>query len=98
MDALKRLQSWYARECDGDWEHTSGVKIESLDNPGWSLTIDVYETDLNDRPFPIIERTATPANLDDWIYCRVQDGRFFGAGGPSNLGELLEAFLQWAEQ
>ena len=31
---LEWLMNWYESNCDGDWEHSYGVKIESLDNPG----------------------------------------------------------------
>lgn len=30
------LQKWYKSQCDGDWEHEYGIKIETVDNPGWS--------------------------------------------------------------
>jgi hypothetical protein len=26
---LNRLSLWYAARCDGDWEHDSGVKIDT---------------------------------------------------------------------
>ncbi len=35
--ALSRLQRWYSAQCDGDWEHGLGVRIETLDNPGWMV-------------------------------------------------------------
>jgi len=34
-NVMERIQDWYRRQCDGDWEHSYGVKIETLDNPGW---------------------------------------------------------------
>jgi hypothetical protein len=42
--ALERLQRWYLGECNGDWEHSYGVRIDTLDNPGWIVTIDLHET------------------------------------------------------
>ena len=32
---FQRLQKWYKSQCNGDWEHSFGIKIETLDNPGW---------------------------------------------------------------
>jgi Immunity protein 53 len=32
--------------CDGDWEHSSGVSIGTIDNPGWSLDVELAETNL----------------------------------------------------
>jgi hypothetical protein len=31
------LEQWYFRQCNGDWEHTHGIIIETLDNPGWAV-------------------------------------------------------------
>lgn len=36
-DVLGRLERWYAAQCNGDWEHTYGITIETLDNPGWTF-------------------------------------------------------------
>jgi hypothetical protein len=32
---LQRLQQWYRAQCNGDWEHSYGVMVDTLDNPGW---------------------------------------------------------------
>ena len=48
-ESLVRLQLWYSRQCDGDWEHGLGIRIESLDNPGWSVRIDLKGTNLDGR-------------------------------------------------
>jgi hypothetical protein len=32
---LSRLSTWYQSQCDERWEHSFGLKIETLDNPGW---------------------------------------------------------------
>ena len=59
-DPLTWLQAWYATQCDGDWEHDYGVSIQTLDNPGWHLSVDLTETALAKAQFdPIrIERSA----------------------------------------
>ena len=31
---LKWLEEWYNGNCDGDWQHEYGIKIETVDNPG----------------------------------------------------------------
>jgi hypothetical protein len=95
MNTLARLQQWYAAQCDGHWEHAYGVKIDTLDNPGWSVTIDVEGTPLEGRPFEKVEIDRSDA---DWIDCRVEKGRFQGAGGAGNLDELLTVFLDWASR
>ncbi len=51
MNALEELQNWYLSECNEDWEHSYGVKIETLDNPGWSVTINLEDTYLETIEF-----------------------------------------------
>jgi hypothetical protein len=88
------LESFYARHCDGDWEHQSGVLITTIDNPGWSVTIDLEGTALEKRTF---ERVEAERSERDWITCWYQDGSWQGRGGPHNLREILEIFRRWAE-
>jgi hypothetical protein len=92
MTTLDRLQSWYASQCDGEWEHTHGVQIDTLDNPGWSVEITLHGTPLVDRSMTRLERRAG----DNWIVCEVADGYFRGFGGVRNLDEILNVFLSWA--
>ncbi|MEH0820740.1 Imm53 family immunity protein [Micromonospora sp. CPCC 205714] len=44
------LQAWYATQCDGEWEHEFGIQIETVDNPGWSVSIDLGDTALSGCP------------------------------------------------
>jgi hypothetical protein len=94
METLKELQRWYHSQCNGDWEHCYGIKIETLDNPGWVVTIELTETELADRPFAEVIRTLE--HETDWVHCRVRDHKFEGHGGPFKLGDILEIFLTWA--
>lgn len=92
--AIGRLEAWYAAECNGEWEHTYGIVIETLDNPGWRLRVDLTETTLQDKGFTAVARERSP---EDWIDCRVKNSAFEGAGGVSNLEEIIAIFLAWAE-
>lgn len=94
-DVLRDLQAWYASQCNGSWEHTYGVAIDTLDNPGWSLKIDLAETRLADRVFD--DTRFDGADKDDWYVCRVRDGVFEGACGPNRLANVIAVFLDWAE-
>ncbi|WP_354642917.1 Imm53 family immunity protein [Kitasatospora camelliae] len=60
---LSWLQTWYADQCNENWEHEWGVKIDTLDNPGWSVTIDLEETDLQEREYPRHDVNRSP---HDW--------------------------------
>jgi Immunity protein 53 len=80
VDLLKQLQEWYASRCDGDWEHTYGISISTLDNPGWSLKVDLVDTYLFDRRFDEVQVEGTDKN--DWYVCKVENHVFEAAAGP----------------
>ncbi len=87
---LKRLQDWYASQCNGDWEHQFGIRIETVDNPGWSVEIDLVETEWQDTAFAEVR---TSKNTSDWIICFKRGSRFVGSGDPSKLTDILAYFL-----
>src|SRR5688500_14334082 len=91
--ALSWLRLRYASQCDGDWEHDEGPRIETLDNPGWLVRIPLAGTELEGKAFPAIERHESDRV---WLSCRVSDTTFEGAGGPHMLGEVLAEFMRWA--
>jgi hypothetical protein len=93
MDLLSFLQNWYSEQCNGDWEHSYGIKIDTLDNPGWSVEIDLEDTDLGSKSFNTIRLNHSDGN---WIHCRVEDSVFKGRGGPRNLEDILKVFHDWA--
>ena len=94
-EVLRRVQDWYERMCDGEWEHVGGIRIDTLDNPGWVVRID-----LPSAVFRSMGAEAFRANRGekDWIACRIVDGRFEGHGGPANLTEVLQVFLSWCDK
>ncbi|MFJ4715817.1 immunity 53 family protein [Streptomyces sp. NPDC088785] len=87
------LQGWYAAQCDGDWEHERGVRIDTLDNPGWSVRIDLAETDLAEREHPGRDVHRAP---HDWVRVWTSEKAFHAVCGPGNLGEALTLFRAWA--
>jgi hypothetical protein len=91
---LARLERWYSSNCNGDWEHTYGVALDTIDNPGWTISIDLVDTPLMDEPFSVY---AERKSASDWIHCAVTDGIFNGSGSIGRLEEILETFLNWAE-
>lgn len=94
MDLLIWLQNWYQSQCDGDWEHLYGVKIDTLDNPGWMVSIDLKETELENKPFCEVR---TDNGESDWIICSVKNGIFEGIGDAGKLTEIIRIFKEWAE-
>lgn len=94
MSILTEIQDWYASNCDSQWEEECGIRIDTLDNPGWSVTIDLFETNLDEREFSLIRRHELDGS---WIECRVEEKQFRGSGDPSKLEVILSIFLDWAK-
>ena len=95
MNVFDWLVEWYKSCCDGNWEHSYGIKIGALDNPGWSVKINLNWTDLEEKSFKEI---AIDNGDNDWIFCKVEDKEFRGYGDPDKLNSLIEIFKNWAEQ
>lgn len=89
MDELRFLEDWYAQQCDGDWEHGWGVSLETLDNPGWRLTVDLEGTSWFGR---VLEREVIERSGHDWLQVWSDGQRFEAACGPQNLSEVLGRF------
>ena len=96
MEILEDIQRWYAAQCDGDWEHVFGLTISTLDNPGWSVKIDLEDTLLERLPFePVSVGDGSGSGV--WLTCSVEKCCFQGYGDPSQLSRLLGIFLTWAK-
>jgi hypothetical protein len=94
MDVLDWLARWYEAQCDGNWEHAFGVSIDTVDNPGWSLKIDLAGTDCDGQTLDLV--THNFEHETDWWACWAKDNVFEGTGGPLHLRSLLETFREWA--
>jgi hypothetical protein len=99
-DELSWLQQWYSAHCDGEWEHGPGIEIETLDNPGWSMSISVEGTELASATFETFKSQRSETN---WVHCSLLERaprsyrRFRGSGGASNLSEIIAIFRKWVE-
>lgn len=91
---LRDLQDWYEAQCDGDWEHSNGIRVETLDNPGWLVEIDLADTLLENKPFDTVK---VEEDETSWIRCQMEDGKFRGTGDPSRLQQIIEVFVAWAK-
>ncbi|MFP2927066.1 immunity 53 family protein [Pyxidicoccus sp. 3LG] len=95
MDALERLQAWYSRQCNGEWEDFNGVIIDTLDNPGWRVTVNLKNTSLEAVP---LDSVKVENSREDWWVCQREGTDFRGYGDPAKLRTILEYFLSWAER
>jgi|SRR3989338_6605156 hypothetical protein len=95
MNMLSWLMKWYESNCNGDWEHEYGVSIGTLDNPGWSITIDLIETSLEgyETEFLRVENSEK-----DWYDFRFHKNKFSAGGDPTKLEFLLKKFREVAEE
>ena len=96
MNNLIWLSEWYKEKCNGDWEHYYGVQIETIDNPGWSITIDIrgsLNEKLNNMPWRFVEN-----NSNDWYGYKVEDGKFEASGDPLKLEYLINLFKTIVEK
>lgn len=106
MDYMERLNLWWRSQCDGEWEHEFGVIIQTMDNPGWLVKIDLTYTGLDEKP---MDQITEQRSGSDWYKCSITDGaasgsnetgfaHFVGMGGPGNLRDILEVFLSFAQR
>jgi hypothetical protein len=86
------LERWYASQCNGNWEHSYGVHIDTLDNPGWSIKIDLRDTRKQDY---VLERKRIERTENDWIQYWIDKQQFRIACGPLNFSEATEIFVRW---
>ncbi len=93
MAPLDFLQSWYLAQTNGAWEHVRGITIETLNNAGWMVTVDLIETPLQDRTMTPLREDLSPR---DWLACRVERNQFCGQGDGRKLSAILEIFQRWA--
>ena len=105
MNDIEWLATWYGQQCDGSWEHQLGVKIETIDNPGWWVTIDLVGTSLESRSTAALllsegEPPIGPHGRgggERWLLCEIKDGKFSGAGDPTRLASIINEFRSFAE-
>ncbi|MDF2382473.1 immunity 53 family protein [Nostoc ellipsosporum NOK] len=88
---LEWLQQWYLNNCDGSWEHDNQIKIYTLDNPGWTIEIDLNYTLLDGAE---INDVLIEVSEEDWYTYFISNNVFKGAGDPSKLSKLIEVFKE----
>jgi Immunity protein 53 len=95
MGLIEQIQAWYAAQCDGDWEHQYGISIETLDNPGWCVTVDLFGTSLENGSFQTYQEDKSE---EDWVVCEISGNKFVGRGDPGKLQTILEIFVSLIER
>ena len=98
---LAKLADWHSRHCDGEREHWYGITIQTTDNPGWWVKIDLTGTPLAGQSFgrvaEAVDEFGRPA-ADRWLHCQMSTSAWHGAGDDTRLEEILSRFLAWADK
>lgn len=91
---LEWLDDWYQSQCNGEWEHQQGVRLKSLENPGWQLTIKLAGTTaVNTRP----QQLRLETQNGGWLACSIAAECFEGSGDPHKLEQIIGVFRRWVE-
>jgi len=80
MNSLGSLEAWYQHQCNGTWEHSFEINITTLDNPGWSISIDLTETSSANKNFVTINNIVSET---EWYTCKTDGQKFLGHGGDA---------------
>lgn len=89
-ELINRLADWYADQCDGDWEHEFGVTIETLDNPGWLIKVDLSDTDAEGTT---LEPKLSEFGEGAWIHVAADGSVLRVACSPRLLDSALKHVL-----
>ena len=93
MKIIKDIEKWYLAQCNEEWERHFGIDIQTLENPGWLIKIDLNNTNLENKPLD--EFKENYEHETDWMICFKKKGVFEGIGGPEKLGDILNFFIKW---
>lgn len=90
------MQNWYHSQCDGEWEYSYLLRIQTLDFPGWSIDIDV-ETSLAATKFSSISLHESSSK---WMDCWKEDSpsKFKARCSSNRLLEAIGIFHKWAKE
>jgi len=91
---LEWIQNWFSSQVNGEWEHHQGIQIESLDNPGWRVVIDLNQTSFESKKF---EEIKIEEGIE-WASIRVTDGIFEAFVSINKLDWALKIFRKFIEE
>ncbi|EKO13451.1 Imm53 family immunity protein [Leptospira kirschneri] len=85
------LMKWYQSQCDGDWEHEYGLKINTNKDQAWQVEIDIRFTELHDFE---LDTALEQKGTNNWYSFSIKDGRFLAEGDSKKLPVILEKFKE----
>lgn len=90
MSIIGVLQDWYESICGGSI--CTGIQIETMDNSGWRVSIDLFDTVYENKNLNSVHIKKSDRN---WFECSKENGIFKGCGGIQNLEDILDMFYSW---
>jgi hypothetical protein len=75
---LQWLMKWCQYTAFNAPEHLSEFYIDTLDNSGWAVRINLANTPMKSVPF---EKIEVDNGDNDWFVCKIMDSKFT-TGGP----------------
>jgi hypothetical protein len=85
------LQSWFLKNLAGG----DLIRIATIDNPGWSIKIDLTQSDAPTNP-QLLQKGDSEED-SNWIYAEIKDGHFYSAAGSLQLTEMIEVLHAWVD-
>ncbi|MBS2032056.1 MAG: hypothetical protein JST54_29425 [Deltaproteobacteria bacterium] len=64
MHNIEWIADWYRAQSVGQWASRRGVVLETLENPGWRLKVDLVGTPLEGRAYDGVLRFDGEPSLD----------------------------------
>ena len=93
------IQSFYLSVCKKlnleENEYDYDITITTCDNPGWIVTIYLEDIGISNKEF---KKIFYDKGKEDWLSCKVENNVFIGAGDPTKLDIIIQAFRDWIEQ
>ncbi|MGF6148665.1 Uncharacterised protein [Kingella potus] len=100
FDYLGAMNEWYARQCDGWWEHGNGISFSNIEISGWKLTIEDEEASgKSARTDFVLTRNRSER---DWYAVKTEHEprwpemtRLFAACGGESFSDMLDISYKW---
>lgn len=89
------LEDYYLYNCDGDWEHSYGFTIQADLVQGWTVIIELKETELEDVTYYQDDQSGP---TEENFICTLENGIFEAKGGLRSLQKILDAFIRIAKK
>lgn len=92
-DLLAGIEQWCVSHCNGVWENSRGIRIETLDNSGWPVEIDLAGTSLAGLDFESVRIEGTDVN---WLHAWFGQENLRLTAERGSLREILQFFIEWS--